>query len=117
MKPTPGGSRTRIFPRKASGDAEDGEEEEEGDAPVQELCSMAQLGKNIAAWQGDDDAIEEGKHAKANEDVGNLVGDDEEEAEEAGEGEREEGDDSSKEADSEEGDDTSSDGGDDPLGD
>eukprot|EP00873_Tetraselmis_striata_P025380 jgi/Tetstr1/445644/TSEL_003449.t1 len=84
-----------TFPRKASGDAGNGEEEEEEakyDEPLmQGLCSLAQLGKNIAAGGGD--ATEENEQAKANEDVGNPVGDDDDEGErEKGEGEEEEED-------------------------
>eukprot|EP00873_Tetraselmis_striata_P000933 jgi/Tetstr1/421197/TSEL_001103.t1 len=78
-----------TFPRKASGDAADGEEEEEAqDALVQELCSLAQVGKNMAAGQGDGHATEENEQAKANEDVTNPVGegDDDEEEEEEGTG-------------------------------
>eukprot|EP00873_Tetraselmis_striata_P024269 jgi/Tetstr1/444533/TSEL_032411.t1 len=85
-----------TFPRtKASGDAGDGEEEEAAeDALVQELCSRAHLGKKIAAEQGDGDATEENEQAKANEDAGNPVGDEDDEEEEEGEqldGEEEEG--------------------------
>eukprot|EP00873_Tetraselmis_striata_P014505 jgi/Tetstr1/434769/TSEL_023820.t1 len=73
-----------TFPRKASGDAEDGEEEEEeAEEPLaQELCSLAHVGKSIAAGQDDGHATEENEQAKANEDVANPVGEDDEEEEE-----------------------------------
>eukprot|EP00873_Tetraselmis_striata_P011937 jgi/Tetstr1/432201/TSEL_021657.t1 len=76
-----------IFPRKASGDVEDGEEEKEAEEPLaQELCSLVHVGKSIAAGQDDGHATEDNEQAKANEDVANPVGeDDEEEEEEEGE--------------------------------
>eukprot|EP00873_Tetraselmis_striata_P013560 jgi/Tetstr1/433824/TSEL_023010.t1 len=50
------------------------------------------LGKKTAAWQGDGDATtEKDEQAKANEDIGNPVGDEEEEEEEL-DGEEEEDD-------------------------
>eukprot|EP00873_Tetraselmis_striata_P019286 jgi/Tetstr1/439550/TSEL_027979.t1 len=78
-----------TFPRKASGDAEDGEEAEEPLA--QELCSLAHVGKSIAGGQDDGHATEENEQAKANEDVANPVreDDDDEEEEEEEEGEEE----------------------------
>eukprot|EP00873_Tetraselmis_striata_P043661 jgi/Tetstr1/463925/TSEL_008732.t1 len=80
-----------TFPKKASGDAEDGEEEEEAEEPLaQELCSLAHVGKSIAAGQDDGHATEENEQAKANEDVANPVGeddDDDDEEEEEGTGE------------------------------
>eukprot|EP00873_Tetraselmis_striata_P022593 jgi/Tetstr1/442857/TSEL_030921.t1 len=79
-----------TFPRKASGDAEDGEEEEAEEPLAQELCSLAHVGKSIAAGQDDGHATEENEQAKANEDVANPVGEDDyEEEEEEEEGEEE----------------------------
>eukprot|EP00873_Tetraselmis_striata_P001536 jgi/Tetstr1/421800/TSEL_012703.t1 len=94
-----------TFPRKAAGDAEDGEEEEEAEEPLaQELCSLAHVGKSIAASQDDGHATKENEQAEASEDVANPVGedDDDEEEEEEEEEEEDEYDDDEEETKEEE---------------